>query len=251
MVAVAARGLLAGVLVSLIPTLGSAPLRAEPLALVAPGVRPSPLFERDLREQAPVALPSEHDDLPAHLRRQVVDYPTHEAPGTVVVDTPNTYIYYVLGGGRAIRYGVGVGRDGFRWSGVERVSRVAEWPDWIPPAEMIARQPYLPRFMAGGETNPLGARALYLGNSAYRIHGTNDPSTIGKRVSSGCIRMTNDDVVDLYKRVSVGTKVVVLPDRARSAGRAVRAAAGGAAIGAVRPVPDFVRDEGADFIRRQ
>src|SRR5438045_2868652 len=137
--------------------------------------------------------------LPAHLRRQVVNYDTREAAGTVVIDTANTYLYYMLGHGRAIRYGIGVGRDGFRWSGVEAISRMAEWPDWYPPAEMIGRQPYLPRFMAGGESNPLGARALYLGNSAYRIHGTNAPSTIGKRVSSGCIRMSNDDVIDLYK----------------------------------------------------
>ncbi len=144
------------------------------------------------------------------LKRQVVDYATREAPGTIVIDTPNTYLYYVLGGGRAIRYGVGVGRQGFTWSGTETVSRKAEWPDWQPPAEMIARQPYLPRFMAGGPGNPLGARAIYLGSSMYRIHGTNDPSTIGKFVSSGCIRMTNADVEDLFRRVRIGTKVVVL-----------------------------------------
>ena len=151
------------------------------------------------------------------LRRQVVDYATREAPGTVVIDTPNTYLYLVLGGGKALRYGIGVGRDGFTWSGVETISRTAEWPDWYPPAEMIARQPYLPRFMAGGPGNPLGARALYLGQSQYRIHGTNDPSTIGHRVSSGCIRLTNADVTDLFGRVKVGTKVVVLPQSARQA----------------------------------
>jgi lipoprotein-anchoring transpeptidase ErfK/SrfK len=151
-------------------------------------------------------------EMPARLRRQIVSYPTREAPGTIVIDTPNTYLYYVLGNGQAVRYGIGVGRDGFRWSGTQRVARKAEWPDWHPPAEMVARQPYLPRFMAGGPSNPLGARALYLGNSIYRIHGTNAPSTIGGRVSSGCIRMLNDDVVDLYGRVRVGTKVVVLPD---------------------------------------
>ena len=117
-----------------------------------------------------------------------------EAPGTIVIDTGNTSLYYVLGQGRAIRYGVGVGREGFTWSGVQTVSRKAEWPDWNPPAEMIARQPYLPRFMAGGPGNPLGARAMYLGSSVYRIHGTNDPTTIGKFVSSGCIRLTNEDV---------------------------------------------------------
>jgi len=151
------------------------------------------------------------------FQRQVVDYATREAPGTIVIDTPNTYLYLVLGGGKALRYGIGVGREGFTWSGVETISRVAEWPDWYPPAEMIARQPYLPRFVAGGPGNPLGARALYLGNSQYRIHGTNDPSTIGHRVSSGCIRLTNENVVDLFGRVKVGTKVVVLPQGPRQA----------------------------------
>src|SRR4051794_24398487 len=152
--------------------------------------------------------------LPERLRRAVVAFDRNEAPGTIVIDTGNTTLYYVLGQGRAIRYGVGVGRDGFTWSGVQTVSRKAEWPDWHPPAEMIARQPYLPRFMAGGPGNPLGARAMYLGNSVYRIHGTNDPSTIGKFVSSGCIRLTNEDVEDLFSRVSVGAKVVVLPKHA-------------------------------------
>ena len=151
---------------------------------------------------------------PERLRRATVAFDTREAPGTVVIDTGGTALYYVLGGGRAIRYGVGVGREGFTWSGVQTVSRKAEWPDWHPPAEMIARQPYLPRFMAGGRGNPLGARALYLGSSQYRIHGTNDPSTIGKFVSSGCIRMTNEDVIDLFNRVDIGTRVVVLPKNA-------------------------------------
>jgi lipoprotein-anchoring transpeptidase ErfK/SrfK len=148
---------------------------------------------------------------PAHLQRQVVNYPTREAPGTIIIDTANTYLYFVLGDGRAMRYGIGVGRDGFTWSGTQRIAEMREWPDWRPPSAMIARQPYLPRFVAGGPHNPLGARALYLGNTQYRIHGTNAPQTIGKRVSSGCIRMTNDDVTDLYARVAVGTKVVVLP----------------------------------------
>jgi lipoprotein-anchoring transpeptidase ErfK/SrfK len=152
--------------------------------------------------------------LPERLRRTNVAYATREAPGTVIIDTANTTLYYVLGQGRAIRYGVGVGREGFTWSGVQTISRKAEWPDWHPPAEMIARQPYLPRFMAGGPGNPLGARALYLGSSDYRIHGTNDPSTIGKFVSSGCIRLTNEDVADLFSRVDVGTRVVVLPKNA-------------------------------------
>jgi lipoprotein-anchoring transpeptidase ErfK/SrfK len=149
------------------------------------------------------------------LRRAVVAFDSREAPGTVVIDTANTALYYVLGQGRAIRYGVGVGREGFTWSGVQTITRKAEWPDWHPPAQMIARQPYLPRFMAGGPGNPLGARAMYLGSSEYRIHGTNDPSTIGKFVSSGCIRLTNEDVSDLFSRVDVGTKVVVLPKSAR------------------------------------
>jgi lipoprotein-anchoring transpeptidase ErfK/SrfK len=152
--------------------------------------------------------------VPQRLRRAVVAFNTTEAPGTIVIDTGNTALYYVLGQGRAIRYGVGVGREGFTWSGVQSISRKAEWPDWHPPAEMIARQPYLPRFMAGGPGNPLGARAMYLGSSQYRIHGTNDPSTIGKFVSSGCIRLTNEDVSDLFGRVDVGTKVVVLPKNA-------------------------------------
>jgi lipoprotein-anchoring transpeptidase ErfK/SrfK len=150
-------------------------------------------------------------ELPARLKRQIVSYATREAPGTIVIDTPNTYLYFVMGGGQAIRYGIGVGRDGFTWSGVQSISKKAEWPDWTPPPEMIARQPYLPRQMAGGPGNPLGARAMYLGGTVYRIHGTNAPQTIGTHVSSGCIRLTNQDVTDLYSRVTVGTKVVVLP----------------------------------------
>ena len=152
--------------------------------------------------------------LPERLRRQIVSFDGSQPAGTIVIDTGNTVLYYVLGPGRAIRYGVGVGRDGFTWSGAESISRKAEWPDWHPPAEMIARQPYLPRFVAGGPGNPLGARAMYLGSSEYRIHGTNDPTTIGKFVSSGCIRMTNGDVIDLFNRVNIGTRVVVLPKNA-------------------------------------
>jgi lipoprotein-anchoring transpeptidase ErfK/SrfK len=140
-----------------------------------------------------------------------VNFNSAEPAGTLVIDTANTHLYLVLGNGQAMRYGIGVGREGFTWAGAERVSRMAEWPDWHPPAEMIERQPYLPRFMAGGEGNPLGARALYLGKTLYRIHGTNQPSTIGKYVSSGCIRLTNEDIQDLYSRVQVGTRVVVLP----------------------------------------
>jgi lipoprotein-anchoring transpeptidase ErfK/SrfK len=149
--------------------------------------------------------------LPPNLRRQEVSFATKEPAGTIVVDTPNTYLYYVLGNGRAIRYGVRVGRDGFTWTGVQKITRKAEWPDWHPPTEMIERQPYLPRFMAGGPGNPLGARAMYLGSTVYRIHGTNQPSTIGKFVSSGCIGMLNEDVSDLFDRVKVGTRVVVRP----------------------------------------
>jgi lipoprotein-anchoring transpeptidase ErfK/SrfK len=168
---------------------------------------PVPPFARDsyARETYDDAQPGDR------FRRQVIDYPSREAAGTVIVDTPHTYLYYVLGNGKAIRYGIGVGRDGFTWSGTETVSRKAEWPDWTPPPEMIARQPYLPRFMAGGPSNPLGARAMYLGNTIYRIHGTNAPETIGQNVSSGCIRLVNEDVTDLYGRVNVGTKVIVLP----------------------------------------
>ena len=159
-------------------------------------------------DEQPEAGPAQ---LAPNLRRQEVAFPTKEPAGTLIVDTPNTYLYYVLGGGRAIRYGVRVGRDGFTWTGVQKISRKAEWPDWHPPPEMIDRQPYLPRFMAGGPGNPLGARAMYLGSTVYRIHGTNQPSTIGKFVSSGCIGMLNEDVSDLFDRVKVGTRVVVLP----------------------------------------
>jgi lipoprotein-anchoring transpeptidase ErfK/SrfK len=159
----------------------------------------------------------ERAELPARFRRQIVSYQTNEPAGTIVIDTPNTYLYLVLGNGRAMRYGIGVGRDGFTWSGVQTITRRAEWPDWHPPAEMIARQPYLPRYMAGGPGNPMGARALYLGSTIYRIHGTNAPHTIGQRVSSGCIRLTNEDVADLYSRVNLGTRVVVLPQTGRHA----------------------------------
>jgi lipoprotein-anchoring transpeptidase ErfK/SrfK len=182
---------------------------------------PLPLFPFIMTppvQSAPPAVqsaPSEDEsataELPARLKRQIVSYPTREAPGTIIIDTPNTYLYYVLGGGQAIRYGIGVGRDGFTWSGTQSITKKAEWPNWTPPTEMIARQPYLPRFMAGGPGNPLGARAMYLGGTVYRIHGTNAPGTIGTHVSSGCIRLTNRDVADLYSRVTIGTKVIVLP----------------------------------------
>ena len=144
------------------------------------------------------------------FRRQEVDFGGSEKPGTIIVDTPNRFLFYVLGNGRALRYGIGVGRPGFEWAGVKTVSRKAEWPGWTPPPEMLLRRPDLPRHMDGGPDNPLGARALYLGSSMYRIHGTNEPHTIGQNVSSGCIRMMNEDVIDLYERARVGTKVVVI-----------------------------------------
>jgi len=142
--------------------------------------------------------------------RQVVDYNGEEKPGTIVIDTPNKFLYLVQDGGKALRYGIGVGRPGFTWSGVKTVSAMKEWPDWRPPADMLERRPDLPRYMPGGVDNPLGARALYLGSTLYRIHGSNEPWTIGTNVSSGCIRMRNGDVTDLYGRVKVGTKVVVI-----------------------------------------
>ncbi|MCJ2086831.1 L,D-transpeptidase [Methylobacterium sp. E-005] len=146
----------------------------------------------------------------AEYQRQEVVFTGRQRPGTIVIDTTGKHLYLVQPGQRALRYGIGVGRPGFAWSGLKTVSRKAEWPDWTPPAEMLARRPDLPRHMAGGPANPLGARALYLGSSLYRIHGTNEPGTIGQSVSSGCIRMMNDDVVDLYERVPVGTRVEVL-----------------------------------------
>ena len=188
---------------------------------------PRPLFPFAMPEPPQAVQPAPSDggdapfELPARFKRQVVNYSTREAAGTIIIDTPNTYLYYVLGGGQAIRYGIGVGRDGFTWSGVQTITRKAEWPDWTPPPEMIARQPYLPRQMAGGPGNPLGARAMYLGGTVYRIHGTNAPQTIGTHVSSGCIRLTNQDVTDLYSRVNVGTKVIVLPMERRAESRPV------------------------------
>lgn len=200
----------AGLFVVAAAMIVAAPASAQSLSYVA-----QPGLYWPQTSAAPSGVPdnetSEDAALPDRLRRTMVSYPSREAPGTIIIDTRNTYLYLVLGGNRAIRYGVGVGREGFTWSGVQSISRKAEWPDWHPPAQMIARQPYLPRFVAGGPGNPLGARAMYLGHSDYRIHGTNDPSTIGKFVSSGCIRLTNTDVEDLFNRVKVGAKVIVLP----------------------------------------
>jgi len=145
----------------------------------------------------------------AAYRRQPVFYRSAEAPGTIIIDTSDRFLYLIQPNNVALRYGIGVGRDGFQWQGLLRVTRKSEWPDWTPPPEMIQRQPYLPRFMAGGPGNPMGARALYLGNTIYRIHGTNAPETIGHAVSSGCFRLVNDEIEDLYARVPVGTKVIV------------------------------------------
>jgi lipoprotein-anchoring transpeptidase ErfK/SrfK len=157
----------------------------------------------------PGRVPDESVQLPPQFQRQMVLYRTAEPPGTIIVHTSERFLYLVQGNGRAIRYGVRVGREGFQWQGLLKITRKAEWPDWTPPPEMIKRQPYLPRFMAGGPGNPLGARAMYLGTTVYRIHGTNQPDTIGKAVSSGCFGMVNADIIDLYDRVPVGTKVVV------------------------------------------
>jgi lipoprotein-anchoring transpeptidase ErfK/SrfK len=201
--------------------LGALAVGALALTTAAASATPLfPLMATPTAQAAPEDNQGSTAELPARLRRQIVSYPTREAPGTVIIDTPNTYLYYVLGGGQAIRYGIGVGREGFTWSGVQSVTRKAEWPDWTPPPEMIARQPYLPRYMAGGPGNPLGARAMYLGGTVYRIHGTNAPATIGTHVSSGCIRLTNADVSDLYSRVNVGTKVIVMPMTDRRADNA-------------------------------
>jgi lipoprotein-anchoring transpeptidase ErfK/SrfK len=197
---------------------GAAPLQLFPFFMTPPVQAAPQLQAPPQADEDGVAI-----EMPARLKRQMVGYATREAPGTIIIDTPNTYLYLVLGGGQAMRYGIGVGRDGFTWAGTQSITKKAEWPDWTPPPEMIARQPYLPRQMAGGPGNPLGARAMYLGGTIYRIHGTNAPGTIGTRVSSGCIRLTNEDVADLYSRVNVGTKVVVLPmDRRADLGNAVR-----------------------------
>ncbi|MFG1397735.1 L,D-transpeptidase [Roseixanthobacter pseudopolyaromaticivorans] len=173
-------------------------------AAVVPGTQEAPSGPR-------IENVDPSEPVPERFRRQTVDFPSTQPPGTIVIDTSNTYLYLVQGGGKAIRYGIGVGREGFTWAGTEKITRKAEWADWRPPSEMITRQPYLPRFMAGGPGNPLGARTLYLGGTEYRIHGTNEPQTIGKFVSSGCFRMLNADVEDLFDRVKVGTKVVIMP----------------------------------------
>jgi lipoprotein-anchoring transpeptidase ErfK/SrfK len=184
------------------------------LALLAPPLHAQvgrlPDITMDVGDE-PGVVPDEQYEQPPQYARKMVFYRTPEPVGTIIVETAERVLYLVLKENLALRYGIGVGRDGFRWKGQLRVTRKAEWSDWIPPSEMIERQPYLPRFMAGGPGNPLGARALYLGGTVYRIHGTNQPQTIGEAVSSGCFRLVNSDVIDLYERVPVGTRVVVQP----------------------------------------
>jgi lipoprotein-anchoring transpeptidase ErfK/SrfK len=181
---------------------------ADPFAPAAAPAQPS-------RRVAALGQPVEMERpiervIDPRFRKQEVEYDGRQAPGTIVIDTNQKFLFLVQSGGRALRYGIGVGRPGFEWAGMKSVTRKAEWPTWTPPAEMLKRRPDLPRFMPGGPENPMGARAMYLGSSLYRIHGTNEPHTIGQAVSSGCIRMTNDDVTDLYGRVRVGAKVLVI-----------------------------------------
>ena len=166
-------------------------------------------YNRNGDDQPGLIASSDDEQLDPKWQRTVVFYRTTEQPGTIIVQSDQRYLYVVQPGGRALRYGIGVGRDGFRWQGLVKITQKKEWPDWTPPDEMIARQPYLPRWMAGGPGNPLGARAMYLGGTVYRIHGTNQPQTIGTAVSSGCFRLTNPDVSDLYDRIPVGTKVII------------------------------------------
>jgi lipoprotein-anchoring transpeptidase ErfK/SrfK len=186
-------------------------LLALNLILLTFAAAPHALAQTGNGDDQPGYVPStDEEQLDPKWEKTVVFYRTTEQPGTIIVNTSERFLYLILGGGRALRYGIGVGRDGFQWQGMVRITNKKEWPDWTPPPEMIARQPFLPRFMAGGPGNPLGARALYLGQTVYRIHGTNQPQTIGTAVSSGCFRLTNPDVSDLYERVPVGTKVIVL-----------------------------------------
>ena len=186
-------------------------LLALPFVLLMFAATPAVHAQNAAGGDRPGYVPSEDEEqLDPKWEKTVVFYRTAEAPGTIIVNTNERFLYLILGAGRALRYGIGVGRDGFQWQGLLRITNKKEWPDWTPPPEMIARQPFLPRFMAGGPGNPLGARALYLGTTVYRIHGTNEPQTIGTAVSSGCFRLTNPDVSDLYDRVPVGTKVIVL-----------------------------------------
>ena len=184
--------------------------RQQPAYQQQPYSSQRPLLEpQQAMRQQDLGEPA-HPAFDPKFEKQIVDYDGREGPGTIVVDTPNKFLYLVQGNGKAMRYGIGVGRPGFTWSGIKQISAKKEWPDWTPPPEMLTRRPDLPRHMEGGPQNPLGARAMYLGSSLYRIHGSNEPWTIGTNVSSGCIRMRNEDVIDLYGRVNVGTKVVVI-----------------------------------------
>src|SRR5204862_1180727 len=178
-------------------------------ALLAMPVSHAFAQREDLQITEQPGMVPESQDPPPEFVRAMVSYRTAEAPGTIIVHTSERFMYVIQPGGRALRYGIGVGRQGFQWQGLLKISRKVEWPDWTPPEEMIERQPYLPRWMAGGPGNPLGARALYLRNTVYRIHGTNQPQTIGSAVSSGCFRLVNPEVIDLYERVPIGTKVIV------------------------------------------
>jgi lipoprotein-anchoring transpeptidase ErfK/SrfK len=187
-------------------SLGAALLCMFPVHLPAQGIFQYPVTAPDVD---PGIDHGNSANLPEEFQKQMVFYRSQQPPGTIIIDTQERHLYLIQDSTRAMRYGIGVGRDGFTWQGLLQISRKAEWPDWHPPPEMIERQPYLPRFMAGGPGNPLGARAMYLGNTVYRIHGTNAPETIGQAVSSGCFRLVNDDVVDLYNRVQVGTHVIV------------------------------------------
>jgi lipoprotein-anchoring transpeptidase ErfK/SrfK len=170
-------------------------------------------FDMSIGDQPGLVPNAADEQLPPQYQRQVVLYRSSEPPGTIIVHTAERFLYVVQPNGRALRYAIGVGREGFQWQGLLHITRKQEWPDWTPPPEMIERQPYLPRFMAGGPGNPMGARALYLGATVYRIHGTNQPQTIGSAVSSGCFRLINPDIIDLYERIPVGTKVIVRQQR--------------------------------------
>jgi lipoprotein-anchoring transpeptidase ErfK/SrfK len=190
----------------------------QPAYQAQPSYQQQPSYDPRLQmEQQPQQVMRQQDPSEAaqpafdpKYEKQLVDYYGKESPGTIVIDTPNKFLFLVQGNGKALRYGVGVGKPGFTWSGVKQISAKKEWPDWTPPAEMLVRRPDLPRHMEGGPQNPLGARAMYLGSSLYRIHGSNEPWTIGTNVSSGCIRMRNEDVIDLYGRVNVGARVIVI-----------------------------------------
>jgi lipoprotein-anchoring transpeptidase ErfK/SrfK len=186
---------------SLVCLVGATGLLTASVAVAAPGF--------DLEDMLSGGRPSTGYYGASPVPRTTVNYPGNHKPGTIVVNTQERRLYYILGNGQALRYGIGVGRDGFRWSGVKRVTAKKEWPSWTPPSQMLRRRPDLPRHMAGGPDNPLGARAMYLGSTLYRIHGSNEPETIGQAVSSGCFRLTNEDVIDLYNRVQVGTTVIV------------------------------------------